>query len=435
MVEGCTTYDSADFIANVQNIWRAHFHDNIHNDVGGDGYIVGANGGIYIVNNFIEGYGASGTFNNAIEIGAGLPRCEVHGNVIGTIGAPTGYVLMRVARRINITNNQFLQGGLANTGCLQLNLFADHCTISGNLFDNFTNYGVQCNGGANYARIENNSFTGGDYGSYAVRIYGAVEAAVVGNLIQDCDGGGINVHDAGVGSNGENCDISCNVLRGVRASAITGGIHGISITPTAGGCRACTIGLNNLYDIGEDAAYPTPIHYGIYTEAEGTLIIGNSIRAMTGYSGVGGVAVGIQQDNEGSMVGNLFSYNITGGQVAETMHAFGIANGAAGPNVCNGNYAYIRGTNAAGAGKTTRGFYFGSSEKISVAGNVIGDWTHTGANNLAMEATGTQNLFVANYDASANGVSISTSKPSQVAYLGNGATPRADMNTTFGAGF
>lgn len=442
VVDGCTTYDSVDFIAKVNNMWHARFNNNIHYSVGGDGYWIDGNGGACITNNFIEGYGSGGSLNNAIEISVGAPRCEIHGNVIGVTGAPSGSKMVQVWRRTNITDNQFLGGGLANSGCLLLNWFlflvsgADNCTVSGNQFDNFVNYGVQLNGGANGCRIENNSFTNGAYGCKAVNVLGAVHAVISGNFFNLLNGNAITVDDNGGGGNGESCAISNNILRDVKGTdGSVGGIHGIAITQSAGGCRSCVISGNVLQNIGEDVNIPGWAWYGIYSNAEGTLMTGNIVRGITAYSGAGGLAVGFRMDNEGSMVGNVFDFNIGAGQTAQTMYGFEIVNGAAGPNVCNGNYAYIRGSNGSGAGKTTRGFYFWNSEKISVVGNVISEWTHTGASNLAMEGSGTQNLFVGNYDAGSAGVSISTSKPTQVGYSSNLATPRGDMNTSFGPGF
>jgi hypothetical protein len=438
VVDGCTTYGSVDFIANINNMWHAHFNNNIHNSVGGDGYVVGGNGGAYITNNFIEGYGASGTFNNAIEVGIGAPRCEIHGNVIGTTGAPTGTNMVNIWRRTNITNNQFLAGGLANSDILVLNWFlfgADNCTVSGNHFDNWTNDAVQIIGGANSCRIENNSFTTSGYGSRGVYC-NAVNCDIVGNFFGALNGNAVTIDDAGFGGNGEGCSVVGNVLRDVKGTdGALGGIHGININQSAGGCRAVLVANNNLHNIGEDVNIAPWFWCGIRTNCAGTLIVGNIVRAMVAYSGGGGLAVGIRQDDEGSMVGNLYDFNIAPGQTATTMYGFEIVNGGAGPNVCNGNMAYIRGSNASGAGKTTIGFFFWNSEKIACVGNVISAWTHTGATNLAISGTGTQNLFVGNYDAGSAGVSISTSKPTQLAYSANPATPRGDVNHSFGPGF
>jgi hypothetical protein len=110
-----------------------------------------------------------------------------------------------------------------------------------------------------------------------------------------------------------------------------------------------------------------------------------------------------------------------------------ILNSTSNPNICSCNYAFIRGSSAAGAGKTTRGFYFWTSDQVSCIGNACSIWTHTGASNAGWESTGTSNLYLGNIGLGiTTSASVGTAQPDQVAYNINTSTPRADMNLALG---
>lgn len=450
VVEGCTTSSTNEFIASINNLWHAKFDNNVHNAVGGDGYIVGLNGGITLTNNWISGFGSAGTNNNAIEIGAGAPRCHIEGNIIGMSGAPIGSTQVRLWRRCTFVNNQLIGGDtVAQSGGLQLTWViilggADQCTVSGNHIHGHQKFGIQLTAGANGCRIIGNTISGIAYGGFGIHVFQATNTTIEGNLFTGYGGTafnglGILVQDNGAGGSGEYTQIVNNHFRDVAGIDMTNLFYGVIIIrqTSGGGCADCLVSGNLFQDCGDTvdisgAAWATIDSNGIRTSVQH-----NMIRTLSANSS-NGLAIGIllrsyvSDPIHGVIIGNTIRHNMSNGQIAQTMEGIRVQ-GASNyvETLVALNLIDWRGTDGSGAGFTTKAINLIVADDVVVIGNVFPDYTHTGATNLVIDASyGSSNMFVGNIKRNGYSSSIhANAKPSTATYNVNTNNPRGDFNT------
>lgn len=440
VIDGCTIVSSNEYVASINNLWHFRFCNNVCHALGGNGVVVGINGGANITNNFFEGYGTAGISNSIIDIAIGALLCSICGNYFGSTGAPISSAQVLLWRRATVSNNVF--AGTAISGSIGINLAwlffgSDHTPISGNTFDQH-DYAIVVNGGANGGLIEGNQIF--NAGVAGILVQDASDTLINGNHFSGAAFQGIGVLVTGSAAQfGECTQIVNNHFREVQgvgdwSNARFGVIH--IAAAAAGAVMDCVVEGNELYDCGSTSSVlQFQAWYGIYSNGIRTHISHNTIRALKGYD-PNGVTIGIGLAPVGSLqlvgnvIGNIIRHDMNGGQTATTMIGIRLQ----GANnyveaIVSSNIVDFSGTDGTGTGKTTKGLYLWGVDDVVVMGNVVLSWTHTGASNLAIDDTfGTSNIYSGNICRGMN-VSLAANKPSQVAYSANGATPRADFNT------
>ena len=389
IVDGCTTDVTTEFVASVNCgsvncIQNVKFNNNVCNAVGGAGFVIGDKSVADITNNFIEGYGAIGALNDAIDIAADgigdLPRCEIFGNVIGTVGAPATSNMVHLRRPCNFTDNKLVGGIIVDCIGLFLDLFAD-CIVSGNRFCEQTKAAIWVAAGANGCQISNNLIEDIPEDSFGVYVDAATNTMITANRFTGVlfIGKPILVLDGGIPVGGECTQITGNQFWDTEGHA--GGTFSIvEISVSGGGAKNCLINNNEFDSCGSE----NPVLNGTFqalirAEGEQTQIHDNHIRKLTGVGG-GDFSFGIRLTNEGSVLGNTVFHDFDNDQAASTMVAIDIDVGPIhGPIICSNNSIDFRGTSALGAGKTTIGIDLNASDNVSCMGNVVNDWTHVGA--------------------------------------------------------
>lgn len=443
VVDNCTFYDSFEQVAIVDNLWHFRFTNSLCHAVSGMCIWMGLNAGGIISNNIFEGYGADGAYPNAIRVEGLLwsfPLIEITNNFFGDTGAPVSSWQVVLLRQTTFTENVLINSS-SNTVGLDLAWFgtsASHSTVIGNLFF-YHDRGILVRGGVNGCRIEGNMFM--DIDTAGIKIEDATDTLIVGNTFAGSAFQGIGILVTGSAAFMAECtQIIGNHFRGVQGigdwSNFRFGVIYIEAN-ASGACPDCLIDSNHLFDCGSDnSVQGSSGMFYIRTNGIRNTISNNHIRVLKGYA-TSGVTAAIYYASEpitflsyGQIIGNNIRHNMNDGQGAQMMYGIYVL----------GAFDYIgslvalntvdfHGSSASGAGKTTKGLYVYAADDVTVLGNTIPVWTHTGASNLAIDDTfGTSNIYVANRCRGAN-VSLAANKPSQVAYSVNGNTPRADFNT------